>query len=258
MNPRSLDQILGELDTVYNPQISNIRQQQSLVPQQAEADIAQATAAKDTAFGDILGGARQRGMGFSGIPLQEQAKYASNVFAPQVLRAKTESRQRAMSLEDAINQIYEKRMSFGQQIKSSEDQMFESRRQFDTNMAFQREQEANRLREAARASAAASSAGPTLGGVSPTSGGQAGGQADPYAKVNKNGANASIHAMLKTNDVNRITREINAISNSAAYGNVMDKYKLDLLQSLTQNSAYGPLLSRIAQANQRKVVGVKF
>jgi hypothetical protein len=157
-------------------------------------------------------------------------------------------------LEDAINQIYEKRNNFGNQLYQNEQQLFESRRQFDTNMTFQKEQEANRIRQAAAASAAAS---PSFG---ITTGGSAGqpAAADAYSKVDKTGANASIKAMLGTNDVNRIAREINAISNSAAYGNMMDKYKLELLQSLAKNSQYGALLSKVGTTNQRKIVGVSY
>lgn len=152
-SPRSLDQVLTSLDSTYAPQIDMVRRQQADLPGQQVAEE-QGLAAKQTnAFDEITNGARRKGLGFSGIPIGEQAKYSATEYMPALARLKTAGRQQAMSLEDAINQIYEKRNTFGNQIYQNEQQMFESRRQFDTNMAFQKEQENNRLREAARASA---------------------------------------------------------------------------------------------------------
>lgn len=154
MQPRSLQQVLSELDNVYNPQVDSIRQQQALLPGQTQADIAKADAAKSTAFDDILNGARRRGAGFSGIPLDEQAKYASNVYAPSVLQTQNDARTKAFSLEDAINQIQAQKYNQGQQIYQYETTLNENRRQFDESLAQQR---------AAAAQASAASASPSFG-----------------------------------------------------------------------------------------------
>jgi hypothetical protein len=149
MQPRSLQQILGELDNVYNPQVDSIRQQQALLPSQTTADIAKADAAKSTAFDDILNGARRRGAGFSGIPLDEQAKYASNVYAPQVLQVQNDARTKAFSLEDAINQIQAQKYNQGQQMYQYETTLNENRRQFDEQQAMARAQQAQQSAAAA-------------------------------------------------------------------------------------------------------------
>jgi hypothetical protein len=151
---RSLDQIIQELNGTYQPQINSIEQRRAALPGQLQAEEAGLQAKQGKAYEDILLGARRRGVAAGGIPLGEQAKYSATEYMPALARLRTSGQEQSRSLDDAINQIYEKRNSFGHQLKQNEDQLFEGRRQFDVNMAHQREQEQNRLREAARQSAA--------------------------------------------------------------------------------------------------------
>jgi hypothetical protein len=109
MAVRALDQILSELSGVYDPQINSIRQQQAALPGQMQAEEAGLQAKQTQAFDDILGGARRRGMGFSGIPLGEQAKYTATEYLPAIARLRQASKTQATSLEDMINQINERR-----------------------------------------------------------------------------------------------------------------------------------------------------
>lgn len=161
MQPRSLDAILAELGSTYNPQIASVRQRQAMVPQEVDADIKAAEGAKSMAYDDILGGARRRGMGFSGIPLGEQAQYASNVFAPQVLKAKSAGRERALNLEDAILGIQERRNTMAQQMRQGEVNHAEQQRQFNESMALSRQKLAADERAAAVSRAAANSFQPS-------------------------------------------------------------------------------------------------
>lgn len=117
---RSLDQILSELNSVYNPQISSVRKRQSMIPGQIKSEEAGLQAKQGQAFNDILGGARQRGLGFSGIPLAEQAKYTSTEFLPAMARLRQTGREQAMGLEDAILGIQERRGTMAQQIRQQE------------------------------------------------------------------------------------------------------------------------------------------
>lgn len=169
MQPRTLDSILSELAPTYDPQIQSLRTRQNLVPQSVDADIQEAQGAKTQAFDDILGGARRRGLGFSGIPLGEQAKYASNVFAPNVLRARTAGQERALSLEDAILGVQERRNTQAQGIRQNETTMAEQQRQFNEQMAFNRQQAAAQQR--AQAAAASNTFNPSLGAGNMTTNG---------------------------------------------------------------------------------------
>jgi hypothetical protein len=102
MQPRTLDQIIAELQPSYQPSIEFLRQRQAEIPKTVQADIQAAEAAQTKAYEDILTGARRRGLGFAGIPLGEQAQYASTVFAPEVLRARTRGTEAARDLEGSI------------------------------------------------------------------------------------------------------------------------------------------------------------
>ncbi len=167
----TLDQIISELSSTYQPQVDAINQRMSAIPGQLQAEEQGLDAKKDLAYGDIVNQARRRGTGiaFGGLPINEQNKYTATDYLPALARLRQAGKEQQLSLQDALNSIYEKRNSFAYQIKQNDDQLQESRRQFDANMAFQREQEANRLREAARAAAAAN-AMPTLGSLNAASG----------------------------------------------------------------------------------------
>lgn len=154
---RTLDQILGELGSTYDPQIAQIRQRQGLIPGQIAEEEKGLQAKQTQAFDDILGGARRRGLGFSGIPVGEQARYTSTEFLPALARLKQTGREQAMSLEDAILGIQERRNTLGQQLYQSERDRAEQIRQFNENLAFQREQAAVQRR-----AAVASAINPTL------------------------------------------------------------------------------------------------
>lgn len=164
----TLQQILRELAPAYNPQVKQLRSRQALIPGQIQAEEQGLQAKQTQAFGDILGGARQRGLGFSGIPLAEQAKYTSTEFLPALARLKQGGREQAMSLEDAILGIGERKNTLAQQLlqqykdrRLQQQQFQESKRQFNLSLEEQR-----RAREAAARSAAASNsfAVPSLGG----------------------------------------------------------------------------------------------
>lgn len=90
---RALSDILTELNSVYNPQ----RQKQqdiynqgieSVAPQET-ADLTGLEQAKKNAFGSIETGANRRGLFFSGIPLEEQAKYVGENYLPGIAGLKS-------------------------------------------------------------------------------------------------------------------------------------------------------------------------
>lgn len=168
---QTLDQIIGELNNTYQPQINSIEARRAAIPGQLQAEEQGLQAKQESAFGSILDGARRRGTGvaFGGIPLADQAKYTATEFLPALARLKQSGREQQLSLEDALNQIYEKRNTFAYQIKQNNDQLDFSRQQFEYQKSKDAQDrldalaaEANRLRAAAASSA--SSFSPTLGG----------------------------------------------------------------------------------------------
>lgn len=158
MQPRSLQQVLSELDSVYNPQIDSIRQRQAAIPGQLQAEEQGLQAKQEQAYGDILNSARRRGLGFSGIPLGEQAKYSANEYMPALARLHTAAKDQASSLEDAIMGLNQQKYTQGQSIYENERNFAEQQRQFNEQMAQQRAQAAQ---------AAASQINPSLGFSTP-------------------------------------------------------------------------------------------
>lgn len=142
MAARTLSQIIAELNPTYKPQIQSIKKQQSLIPQQTQAAESALNAKKDQAYEDILSGARRRGLGFAGIPLGEQARYAATDYAPALANLRTQAQQQAMSLQDAILGIRERRDTAALNIRESERARRFQARQAAKDRRFQANQNA--------------------------------------------------------------------------------------------------------------------
>jgi hypothetical protein len=135
---KSLDEILQEIDAGYNPQRQAIQTRLDALPVQADAEIAGLNATKDQAFSDILGGARDRGMGFSGVPLAEQSRYTASTFLPAVARVRQSQNESRQSLFDALNNINLDKTKFGQSLYQAGLDREEQQRQFNAQLEAQR------------------------------------------------------------------------------------------------------------------------
>lgn len=129
MAVRTLGQIMKELAPTFDPQISNVRRKQAELPQAQKTELKELEGIKKNAFGDIMQGARRRGLGFSGIPLGEQAEYTSDFYLPEVARTRSRFRDQALSLEDAILGIQERQGTLAREIRQRELDRAESARQ---------------------------------------------------------------------------------------------------------------------------------
>lgn len=218
---RTIDQILAEVNASTDPQRKTILSQIASVPQQMEAEEAGLEAKKTKAFDDILAGARRRGMGFSGIPLGEQADYTATEFLPAVARVKQSGQDRVKSLESALNDIGSRNWLTANDIFNNERNFEEDRRRYNENMAFEREKWAQQLAESQRASRAssASSGAFNYGGGGSTSNNQ------PMSPQDQ--AYTSVQSFLSRSD-REIISDYNATAESARRGNAMDKLKIEL------------------------------
>ena len=211
---RTLDQILTELNSVYSPSAQNIQSQMDLIPQQTQASISAADAAQQKAYKDILSGAQQRGLGFSGIPLGEQANYASTVYAPAVLQAKTQGQQNVLTLQDALNKLNLSKYDLANQMRQQE---------LDNEF---KQQQLNAQRAAAYAS---SSWNPTYGG------GQTGNNPPAVTHTPEQEALWRQMTMKPGGGLYSDQELVNDFQRtyiSAQYGNQRDKQKLDLYYSV--------------------------
>jgi hypothetical protein len=102
---RALEQILQELNSVYNPQRDVYNKQITALPGQQEGELKGLEAAKTDSFGQIVQGANRRGVAFGGIPLGEQAQYLGSTYLPAVANLKNRFQQQRFNLQDALAQI---------------------------------------------------------------------------------------------------------------------------------------------------------
>jgi len=144
---RTIDAIIKEVSSRSDPQRQTIMNQVADIPRQIQAETAGLQAKRLQANDDILGAARDRGVGFGGIPIGEQAQYAATEFAPALARLQTAGVDRRTSLESALSDI-------GSRDFASAQDIFRDERDFAENARrFQIQQD-----EAARARAASSRA----------------------------------------------------------------------------------------------------
>jgi hypothetical protein len=160
---RDLDLIIKELDAGYNPGRQLINQKMAEAPAAFQAQAEGLKAQEQDYFdGTILAGARNRGMGFSGIPEGERARYGASTYMPAVAKLKTSQNDYQGSLVAALNDINLDQRKTALGIRSGELDREEQQRQFNESLAAQ---------ERARASSGGGGGGfsptlsmPTLGG----------------------------------------------------------------------------------------------
>lgn len=209
--PRSLDQILAEVTSKSDPQRQLVLGQISQLPTQQAADESALDAKKTQAYDEILGGARQRGLGFSGIPLAEQAKYNATDYAPALANLKSTYGGRKATLESALTDIGKTDYSTAYDIFNKDRTFEEQQRQFNAQQS-------------------AAQANPFAGLF-----GNGGGGSQPPVQSQVNDQTQTAYndvQSLLTKGAARIQQEYNAIKRSAGYGNAYDNIKLQLIESL--------------------------
>ena len=153
---RALEDIIKEIDPGYAGSRTGIQTQINALPGETASQLDGLQAQAQQSHDDILNSARRRGLGFAGIPVGEQVKYDATTFKPAVANLYSAQNQRKSSLEEALNSLYRDQRNNAMNLRESEINRDEQIRQFNENLAFQREQLAEQAR-AARASEAASS-----------------------------------------------------------------------------------------------------
>lgn len=138
---RALEQIMQELNSVYDPQRDVYNKQINALPGQQQAQMKGLDAAKTDAFNQIVTGANRRGVAFGGIPLEEQQSYLGSSYLPAVANLKNRFQQNKFTLQGALAELAAKQAA-------------------DARGIWQWETEQDRLaQEAARARAASSGGG---------------------------------------------------------------------------------------------------
>jgi len=219
---RSVAQIKKTLTASQAPRRRNIQKMIAAERKQQAADIKGLEATQRKSFGNITQGASNRGLLFSGIPLGEQAEYTATQFLPAVARRKTQGAGTIGDLRSSLLSLNEDALARAISIQEREkDRRFQALEAQKAREAAERE--AARARAAARA-ASGGGFSPTLGFDPTTATGGGGGQ-------EKQRAMADVGQLMNRKGTADFYREIQAINQSAGYGNQYDKMKLQLLRS---------------------------
>jgi len=185
---RSLEQVLGELESGYAGTRSIYQTKLDAIPGEIQSGIAQADAKLAEANTNILDASRRRGLGFSGIPVGEQAKYAATDYAPAIANLKSAGKNQELGILEAMQGLDRDKRAQGQSIYDSElardfqeRQFAEQIRQFNENLRAQ-----ERAAAASRAAAGGVDLSRYLGGGQ-AAGGKAAGNSGPQM-VNNGGS----------------------------------------------------------------------
>ena len=139
MASRTLDQILADINAKTDPQRSLVLNQIADIPKQQAAEEAGLKAQEQQGYTDILDGARRRGLGFSGIPLGEQAQYHASQYLPAVAKLKTSFNDRQNTLQGTLASLDANNYAQANDIYNQERNFAEQQRQFDLNYALQKQ-----------------------------------------------------------------------------------------------------------------------
>lgn len=229
MAARTFNDILAQVTAQSDPQRQTVLNQIADLPNQQAAAESGLNAQKDQAYQDILSGAQQRGLGFSGIPLAEQAKYNATNYAPALANLKSTYANNKATLENSLAGIGQNNYQTALGQFNTEQALAEQQRQFNANLDFQKKQ------------AAASSASNDVLAKLLNQNNQ---QNDPYAAVDKQNAANAIVGLLKTNNPATVAQTIAAIGKSANNGNLYDQYKIGLLRQYLTASPYAGLITQ--------------
>lgn len=85
---RTLDQIIRETKSLYDPQRQSYQKEINALPGLQKAEESGLNQAKKDSFQQIAYGANRRGLNFSGIPLAEQAEYTADTYLPSLANLK--------------------------------------------------------------------------------------------------------------------------------------------------------------------------
>jgi hypothetical protein len=155
---RTIEQITAELNSVYQPQVDQVNQQLAALPAYYQAQTEGLNVAKDNAFRDITGQASARGMVYSGMPIQEQARYTGEKYLPALAQLQQQKNEKTYGFQSQLTDIYGKRLSQAQALQQQELDREEQARQFE----LKRQDEERRYQQqlaAQRASASRSGGG---------------------------------------------------------------------------------------------------
>lgn len=256
---RALDQIIKELDSVYNPQRGVYNSQITGLDPQQDAEMKGLEAQKQDSFQQITQGANRRGLFYSGLPIAEEQRYTGQNFLPAVANLRGKYANQRFGLMDALAKVTEAQSKQAWGIHQGELQVDEERRQFDERLAAQQRAEAeNRAASERAARASAGAGGAVYGGGGATQQAAGGGREAP---VRVNPADQQLYDQMfyksgggQWSDQD-LVNDYNRTLMSARNGNQRDIQKIQFYHTFKSGlfGATQPSLVRINSGSQPPV-----
>lgn len=159
MAVQDLTTYIASLGPAFDPQVKNQQDQIDAIPGQVATAKQGVEAAKTNAFKQIDNGANRRNMLFSGVPIDEQYTYTGEKYAPALAGIEDNANSARYKLIGSINDINSQRYTSALNQRNTdvanENSLNEQKRQFDTNVALQRETNASNASRSTGSSGAA-------------------------------------------------------------------------------------------------------
>lgn len=155
---QSIENIISSQAPAYQSSIDVINQKKAALPGQFEAQRMGLEGQKTNQFNKINNSATARGMSFSGIPLDEQANYLSDVFLPGQQRLVQQQNDMDLELQSALAAIDKERRLGALSTQASQQATLEDYLKEQRAMAWEKEK-FNLDMAQRRAEAASSAAG---------------------------------------------------------------------------------------------------
>lgn len=117
---RAIADIIKEIQAGYNPIKDAYNKQLKELDPQQQLDVQGLEQAKQNAFGDITTGANRRGMFYSGMPLEEQAKYTGSEYLPSLASLKSRYAGLRGNLREALAGVDRDMYNRAQELRQQE------------------------------------------------------------------------------------------------------------------------------------------
>lgn len=158
---QTIEQIVAELDNAYRPQVDLIQKQLAELPAYYQAQEQGLNVARENAFRDITGQANQRGVLYSGMPIQEQTRYTGERYLPALAGLKRQQSEQTTNYQSRINDIRSRQYQQAQSVRQNQLQN-ELQAQIERErIAAQQRQAASRVSGGRSGGGGGSSAKPT-------------------------------------------------------------------------------------------------
>lgn len=223
----TIDQIFKDLDKFFSPSAKILQQRQSLIDPQIATATKGLETAKQNEFRDITSRANNRGLFYSGMPIQEEARYTGERFLPALAGLQQTGQEQRLSLAESLAGLRREQGLLSHQLRQG-----------------QLDREAAERQARAAAAAAQSSTSGIQGIFDALSRGLSGGKTQgnvSLGKVNVPGADPKalqnayndVQSRIDSGyDAKALQSDYFATASSAKNGNVMDLAKLQIYRLL--------------------------